>query len=133
MSAAAKALETLEEGMKAPDEEPRQATQLPQVQGYRILVSPLGVEQKTAGGIWKPDQLVDLEQTAHVCGLVVGMGEDCYKDKDRFQSAWCKEGDFVLMGAYKGTRFAIHGREFRIINDDQVLAVVEDPRGYTRA
>ena len=57
-----------------------------------------------------------------------------YKDEGKFlQGPWCKEGDFVLVRAYSGTRFKIHGREFRLINDDQVEAVVEDPRGYTRA
>ena len=130
MSAAVKALATLKDNMQ---EEPRAATQLPAVKGYRILIKPIGVQEKTAGGIIKPDQLQDLEKSAHVCGFVLTMGEDCYSDKDRFQSNWCEEGDFVLIGAYKGTRFAIHGEEHRIINDDQVLAVVEDPRGYTRA
>ncbi len=131
MGAAANALNIIGEGMK--EDEARKATQLPEIKGYRILIAPIQPEEKTEGGIYKPDQFLDLEKSATVCGLVMGMGEDCYKDKDRFQSAWCKEGDFVLTGAYKGTRFSIHGREFRIINDDQVLAVVEDPRGYTRA
>jgi len=61
------------------------------------------------------------------------MGQDCYRDKERFpDGAWCKKGDFIIMRAYSGTRFKIHGKEFRIINDDTVEAVVDDPRGITR-
>ena len=62
------------------------------------------------------------------------MGDQCYNDAERFGTEpWCETGDFVLIGAYKGVRFHIHGKEFRIINDDTVQAVVDDPRGYTRA
>jgi co-chaperonin GroES (HSP10) len=62
------------------------------------------------------------------------MGPDCYKDKDRFPSgAWCQEGDFVLVRPHSGTRIKIHNKEFRIINDDSVEGVVEDPRGISRS
>ena len=115
------------------DKEPRKAYQLPEPRGYKILIKPVEAEKVTEGGIWKPDNLVDLEQTASVVGFVVKLGNQAYKDKERFDEPWCKEGDFVLVGAYKGWRFKIHGEEFRLINDDQVGAVVEDPRGYSRA
>ena len=73
------------------------------------------------------------EQTTTVL-FVVAVGPDAYKDPVKFPSGpWCKEGDFVLVRAYSGTRFTIHGREFRMINDDQVDGTVEDPRGYARA
>ena len=66
--------------------------------------------------------------------FVVKLGPDCYKDATRFPSGpSCKEGDFVIVRPNSGTRLKIHGREFRIINDDSVEAVVEDPRGITRA
>jgi co-chaperonin GroES (HSP10) len=66
--------------------------------------------------------------------FVVKMGPDCYKDKERFLSGpWCKQGDFILVRPHAGTRVKIHGREFRIINDDAVEGVVEDPRGISRA
>jgi co-chaperonin GroES (HSP10) len=66
--------------------------------------------------------------------FVVKQGPDCYKDTAKFPTGpWCKEGDFVLVRAYSGTRFKIHNREFRLINDDTVEGVVEDPRGYSRA
>jgi co-chaperonin GroES (HSP10) len=62
------------------------------------------------------------------------MGDMAYSDKDRFPTGpWCKEGDFVLVRAYSGTRLKIHGTEWRIINDDTVEAIVEDPRGLYRA
>ena len=66
--------------------------------------------------------------------FVVKLGPDCYKDKTRFPSGpSCKEGDFVIVRPNSGTRLKIHGREFRIVNDDSVEAVVQDPRGITRA
>jgi co-chaperonin GroES (HSP10) len=66
--------------------------------------------------------------------FVVDVGPDAYKDTTKFPSGpWCKKGDFVLVRAYSGTRFKIYNKEFRLLNDDQVDAVVEDPRGITRA
>jgi co-chaperonin GroES (HSP10) len=54
-------------------------------------------------------------------------------DKARFPNGpWCKEGDFILARPNSGTRLKIHGREFRLINDDSVEGVVQDPRGITR-
>jgi co-chaperonin GroES (HSP10) len=62
------------------------------------------------------------------------MGDLCYKDENKFPTgAWCQEGDWVLFRAYSGSRIKIHGREFRLINDDTVEAVVDDPRGIYRA
>ena len=69
-----------------------------------------------------------------VRGYVLKMGEDCYQDKERYPNGpWCKTGDWVVFRAYSGTRLNIYGKEFRIINDDTVEAVVEDPRGVVRA
>jgi len=108
--------------------------QLPVPKGWRILLGLVDVEEATEGGIIKADMTKEIEQTSSVVGFVLAMGAQCYNDKERFgDDPWCKEGDFVLIGAYKGVRFNIHGREFRIINDDTVQAVVDDPRGYTRA
>jgi co-chaperonin GroES (HSP10) len=115
-------------------EEVRKATQLPKPQGYRILCAVPEVDDKFTAGIVKPDALVRLEEHSTVVLFVLDMGAECYADPARFPSGpWCKNGDFVLVRAYSGTRFKIHGKEFRIINDDSVEAVVEDPRGYTRA
>jgi len=109
-------------------------TQLPDPKGYRILCAVPEVDEKYEGGIIKADAARKIEENATVVLFVLKMGDTCYKDDARFASGpWCKEGDFVLIRAYAGTRFKIHGREFRLINDDTVEAVVDDPRGYSRA
>lgn len=108
-------------------------SQLPEPSGYRILLGLPEIEKKTEGGVIKPDSIINTEAMATVVAFVIKMGPDCYKDKERFPSGnFCKEGDFVLIRAFQGTRFKIHGKEFRIINDDNVEAVVDDPRGYSR-
>ena len=110
------------------------ASQLPAPQGYRLLIGMPEVEEKTAGGIIKTDQLRETEAVSSVVGFVMAMGPDAYSDKKRFPSGpWCKDGDFVLFRAFQGTRIKVHGQELRLINDDTVEAVVDDPRGYTRA
>lgn len=110
------------------------ATQLPEPSGYRILIALPNVEEKTAGGIIRPDELREKEGVAAVVGFVLKMGKDCYADSSRFPNGpYCKEGDWVIFRAYSGTRIKIHGKEFRLINDDTVEAVVDDPRGYERA
>ena len=74
-----------------------------------------------------------MEQTASIIGLVIALGEAAYKDADKFPDGpYCKEGDFVVFRSYSGTRFKLRGEEFRLINDDTVEAVVDDPREYTR-
>ena len=112
----------------------KKATQLPVPQGYRLLIGIPEVEEKTAGGIIKTDQLRETEAVSSVVGFVMAMGPDAHSDKKRFPSGpWCKDGDFVLFRAFQGTRIKVHGQELRLINDDTVEAVVDDPRGYTRA
>ena len=114
--------------------EEEQATQLPNPTGYRMLCALPEVEDKFTNGLFKPDSLAKLEEFSTVVLFVIKQGPDCYKDTNKFPTGpWCKEGDFVLVRAYSGTRFKIHGREFRLINDDTVEGVVEDPRGYSRA
>ena len=113
--------------------EDKKAKQLPEPSGYRILVGLPQIEVKTEGGIIKPDEILATESMSTVVGFVIKMGTDCYLDKERFPTGpYCKEGDFVLIRAFQGTRFKVHGEEFRIINDDNVEAVVDDPRGYSR-
>jgi len=107
---------------------------LPKPQGYKLLIATLDVSQKTDGGVYLPDQLKDAEQTASIIGYVLDAGPDAYSDPDKFpHGPYCKEGDFVIFRSYSGTRFKIMDKEFRLINDDTVEAVVEDPRGYKRA
>jgi co-chaperonin GroES (HSP10) len=110
------------------------ATQLPEPSGYRILCAIPEIEEKYDSGIIKADATMHHEEILSTVFFVVKMGPDCYKDPARFPSgAWCKVGDFVLARPNSGTRLKIHGREFRIINDDSVEGVVEDPRGIKRA
>jgi co-chaperonin GroES (HSP10) len=109
------------------------ASQLPVPQGYRILCAIPEAEEKFDSGIIKSDETRRTDELLTTVLFVVKMGPDCYADKDRFPSGpWCKEGDFVLVRPNAGTRLVIHDREFRIINDDSVEAVVQDPRGIKR-
>jgi co-chaperonin GroES (HSP10) len=108
--------------------------QLPDPKGYRILCAIPDAEETYKSGIAKAAQTRTIEEHSTVVLFVLKVGDMCYKDESRFPTGpWCKEGDFILTRAYAGTRFKIHGREFRIINDDTVEGVVQDPRGYSRA
>ena len=110
------------------------AKQLPDPSGYRILCGVPDVEEQTEGGIFKADITKQYEELTTPVLFVIKVGPDAYKDEKRFPNGpWCKEGDFVLTRPMAGSRVKIHGREFRIINDDSVEAVVEDPRGISRA
>jgi co-chaperonin GroES (HSP10) len=111
------------------------ATQLPKPTGWKLLCALPEVEDKFSGtDLLKPDSVTKIEEHSTTVLFVIAAGPDAYKDTTKFPNGpWCKEGDFVLVRAYSGTRFKIHGREFRLLNDDQVEAVVDDPRGYTRA
>jgi chaperonin GroES len=107
---------------------------LPQPAGYRVLIATLRVNEKTEGGVYMPDKIKDAEDTASILGLVLTVGPEAYRDPDRFPSGpYCKVGDFVIFRSYSGTRFKIGDQEFRLINDDTVEGVVDDPRGYKRA
>ena len=112
------------------------AKQLPKPQGYRILCAIPEAEEsfeESEAGIIKADITMRNEEILTTVLFVVDLGPDCYKDPGRFPSGpWCKQGDFILVRPNAGTRLLIHGREFRLINDDSVEAVVEDPRGIKR-
>jgi len=113
--------------------EAEKAKQLPDPSGYRILCAIPEVEEAFESGILKSDETRRHDELLTTVLFVVALGPDCYKDKERFLSGpWCKEGDFILVRPNAGTRVVIHGREFRIINDDSVEAVVQDPRGISR-
>jgi len=107
---------------------------LPEPSGYRLLIAVPEISEKNEGGVFMPEQLKKAEETASIVGFVVKAGPEAYSDTNKFPSGpWCKEGDFVIFRSYSGTRFKVLGKEFRLINDDTVEAVVEDPRGYSRA
>tara|TARA_R100001594_G_scaffold149895_1_gene209095 strand:- start:665 stop:1039 length:375 start_codon:yes stop_codon:yes gene_type:complete len=110
------------------------AHQLPKPKGYKLLIALPEPDEKTEGGILKAKQTLQLEEIGSICGFVMAIGPDAYQDKKRFPNgAYCKEGEWILMRSYSGTRFKIHGKEFRLINDDSVEAVVDDPRGIIKA
>ena len=110
------------------------ASQLPEPKGYKLLIALPEIEEKTEGGIIKSAQSMHEENIATIVGYVMSMGSDAYANYPRFPTGpYCKVGDWVLFRAFSGTRIKIHDREFRLINDDTVEAVVEDPRGVERA
>jgi len=119
------------EEVKKPEEK---GSQLPAPSGYRILCAVPEVEKETEGGIVKADITIQHEELLTTVLFVVALGPDAYKDTAKFPSGpWCKAGDFILCRPHAGTRVQIHGKDFRLLNDDSVEAVVDDPRGYKRA
>ena len=121
---------------KAPEDIPieERGLQLPEPKGFRILCAIPHAADTYESGILKAGDTKKVEEGATVILFVLKVGDMAYKDEVRFPTGpWCKEGDFILTRAYAGTRFKIHGTEFRIINDDTVEGVVADPRGYSRA
>ncbi len=115
------------------DENAEKAKQLPEPKGYKILIAMPGAEEMTEGGIIKAAVTRQLEEVGAMYGMVLKLGPDAYADKKRFPNGpYCKEGELILMRSYSGTRFKIHGKEFRLINDDSVEAVIDDPRGLEK-
>jgi len=102
---------------------------LPQPTGWRVLVMPYQTAKQTKGGLYIPDEVRDRETVATVVGYVLRVGPLAYKDADKFGGGepWCKQGDWVCIGRYSGSRFKIEGGEVRIINDDEVIATVLEP------
>ena len=120
---------------KTTEEAERKAKQLPEPTGYHILCMVPKIEDTFGDSvIVKSDRTVNIEEQTTLVLFVAKIGPDAYKDEKRFPSGpWCKVGDFIITRAYAGTRVRIHGTEWRIINDDSVDGVVEDPRGISRA
>jgi co-chaperonin GroES (HSP10) len=115
------------------EESANKAKQLPEPVGYRLLCAVPVIEDKYDSGLIKADVTKGHEEILTTVLFVVKLGPDAYKDPTKFPTgAWCKEGDFVLVRPHSGTRLSIHGKEFRIINDDSVEGTVEDPRGIKR-
>ena len=101
---------------------------LPQPVGYRLLVIPYYMPQKTKGGVIIPDATRDRESFATVAAYVVKLGPDAYKDEQKFPTGpWCGEKSWVLMGRYAGNRFKVDGLEVRLINDDNIIGTILDP------
>ena len=121
------------EEIEIDESEARKASQMPKPKGYKILIALPEPDEKTDGGIIKSSQTIYNEEVGSIVGFVLDMGPDAYANYGRFPTGpFCKKGDWVVMRSYTGTRFLVHGREFRLINDDSVEAVVEDPRGIVK-
>ena len=107
---------------------------LPKPTGWKILCGVPDVDEKYENSaIVRAEAARKAEENATTVLFVMGVGDQAYQDKDKFPTGpWCKEGDFVLVRTYSGTRFKIYGKEFRLLNDDQIDAVVDDPRGISR-
>ena len=101
---------------------------LPKPTGWRILILPFKMSEKTKGGVIMNESTLERQQVASQCGNVLAMGSECYKDKERYPTGpWCKIGDWVVFARYAGSRINIEGGEVRLINEDEVLATVKDP------
>jgi co-chaperonin GroES (HSP10) len=119
-----------QETAKEAAEEKTLMERVPQPTGWRILVMPYKGRERTDGGIYIPDEAAEREALATVVAYVVKVGPLAYKDTDKFgedQEPWCKEGDWVCIGRYAGSRFKLDGGEVRLINDDEVIATIVNP------
>jgi chaperonin GroES len=107
--------------------EKKEHSKLPQPTGWRLLILPFKMGEKTKGGIIHTETALERQQVASTCGLVLAMGPHCY-DKEKFpEGPWCKKGDWVIFARYAGSRIQIDGGEVRLLNDDEVLATIENP------
>jgi len=105
-------------------EEPK----LPRPTGWRMLVLPFKMKEKTKGGVILAEDTLERQQVASQVGLVMAMGPQCYKDKERYpEGPWCKEKDWIMFARYAGSRIKIEGGEMRLLNDDEVLATIDSP------
>ena len=103
---------------------------LPQPTGWRILVAPYQGKEVTDKGVIIPDQIRQREALATVVAYVLKVGPLAYKDEAKFgnpDNPWCKEGDWICIGRYAGSRFSLEDMEVRVINDDEVIATLLDP------
>jgi len=109
--------------------EKKQEEKIPKPTGWRIMVLPYKMKEKTKGGIVLAETTLEKQQVASQCGLVLAMGPQCYKDKERYpEGPWCKVNDWVMFARYAGSRIKIDGGEIRLLNDDEVLATIDSPQ-----
>lgn len=115
------------------EEAEERGKQLPTPVGYKMLLILPEQGDKYESGIVKADATRYADEVASVVAFVAAMGPDCYQDKQKFPNGpWCKQGDFVIIRPYGGVRIVVHGKEMRLVNDDSIEAVVDDPRGIKR-
>ena len=108
--------------------EKKEEPKLPQPTGGRLLVLPFKMKEKTKGGVILAEDTLERQQVASQVGLVMAMGPQCYKDKERYpEGPWCKEKDWIMFARYAGSRIKIDGGEIRLLNDEEVLATIDSP------
>ena len=101
---------------------------LPQPTGWRLIVLPFKMDERTKGGIIMNESTLEKQQVASQCGNVLAMGPQCYTDKERYpEGPWCKVGDWVIFARYAGSRIQIEGGEIRLLNEDEILATIKNP------
>jgi co-chaperonin GroES (HSP10) len=109
------------------------AKQIPDPVTYHLLCMLPEAKEEYEGGILKSAQAMMHEELLSPVLFVAKIGPDAFKDTARFPSGpSCAVGDFILVRPNTGTRMKIHGTEWRLINDDSVQAVIQDPRGIQR-
>tara|TARA_Y100000813_G_scaffold8514_1_gene6383 strand:+ start:279 stop:695 length:417 start_codon:yes stop_codon:yes gene_type:complete len=107
---------------------------LPDPTGWRILVMPFQVKEETKGGIIIAQETLDRARAAVQVGYVLKKGPLCYADKERYPTgAWCEEKDWVIFARYAGSRMEIDGGEIRMLNDDEILGTIGDPKDLIHA
>ena len=106
----------------------KEKAKLPEPTGWRLIVLPFKMDEKTKGGIIMNETTLEKQQVASQCGNVLAMGPQCYTDKERYpEGPWCKVGDWVIFARYAGSRIQIEGGEIRLLNEDEILATIKNP------
>ena len=130
----------LEDKYKAEDKQAKETPEktnldkLPNPTGWRILVMPFQVKEKTEGGIIIAQETLDRARVATQVGYVLKMGDLCYQDKDKYPTGpWCAEKDWVIFARYAGSRMEIEGGEIRMLNDDEILGTIDNPEDILHA
>ena len=106
----------------------KESNKLPKPTGWRLVVLPFKMKEKTKGGVILAEDTLDRQQIASQVGLVLAMGPQCYQDKERYpEGPWCKVNNWVMFARYAGSRVKIEGGEMRMLNEDEVLATIDSP------
>jgi chaperonin GroES len=120
--------ESLKHKLALEEKYKEETEKLPKPTGWRILVLPFKMKEKTKGGVIIADTSLERQQLAAQCANVLAVGPDAYRDKDRYpQGPWCKVGDWIIFARYAGSRIKIEGGEVRMLNDDEILATIKNP------
>ena len=89
--------------------------------GDRVLVEPVEEKEVKKGGIIIPDTAKEKPTE----GLIVALGTGKTDDNGKKVPFEVKKGDRVLISKYGGTEIKLDGKEYKILNSDDILAVVE--------